>query len=240
LVNGNNSINVLIHATRTTETIPFDFLIICTGGEYRHPIKDIGATTIDERRMSIKQELELIKNAKSVLVVGGGAVGVEVLGELVDMYKEVDSYGGLVMRKRVGVITRNQRLLPYFAEKVGEAAREFLTQYGVEMYFSTAYTERFKDEYKFEHVILCEGYTFRPDYLIGSELFQDCVSARGQIYVNDHMQVTNVNPIVQSQVGATHVAKVFANVFAIGDCCLTRLNEEKTIPPLKECAGIVA
>lgn len=33
---------------------------------------------------------------------------------------------------------------------------------------------------------------------------------------------------------------VYENIFAVGDVCLTRLNEEKTIIPLKECAKICA
>lgn len=32
--------------------------------------------------------------------------------------------------------------------------------------------------------------------------------------------------------------KVFDNIFAIGDCCLTKLNEEKTVLPARMCADI--
>jgi NADH dehydrogenase FAD-containing subunit len=34
--------------------------------------------------------------------------------------------------------------------------------------------------------------------------------------------------------------KVFDNIFAIGDCCLTKLNEEKTVQPAKICAEMCA
>jgi len=36
------------------------------------------------------------------------------------------------------------------------------------------------------------------------------------------------------------VKKVFENIYSVGDCCLTRLNEEKTVVPAKACAEICA
>jgi hypothetical protein len=34
--------------------------------------------------------------------------------------------------------------------------------------------------------------------------------------------------------------KVYSNIFAFGDCCLTHVNEEKTVTPIKICAKILA
>jgi len=42
--------------------------------------------TIEERRLRIIGEQNRIKSAESILVVGGGAVGVEVMGELVNLF----------------------------------------------------------------------------------------------------------------------------------------------------------
>jgi hypothetical protein len=34
--------------------------------------------------------------------------------------------------------------------------------------------------------------------------------------------------------------KDYSNIFALGDCCLTYVNEEKTVTPIKICAEILA
>jgi len=50
-------------------------------------------------------------------VVGGGAVGVEVAGELVHQNLLKDGHGMVGLKKRIGIITRKDRLLPYFPTK---------------------------------------------------------------------------------------------------------------------------
>mmetsp|Transcript_44388 Transcript_44388/g.43056 ORF Transcript_44388/g.43056 Transcript_44388/m.43056 type:complete len:81 (-) Transcript_44388:365-607(-) len=72
---------------------------------------------------------------------------------------------------------------------------------------------------------------------MNNDLFGDCVSSRGQIYVNRSMQITNENPVeLQANLKET---KIYRNIFSLGDVCLTNLNEEKTIYPLKEMAKTV-
>ncbi len=70
------------------------------------------------RKTKIAMEQERIKQAMSILVVGGGAVGVEVMGELVDTFSEKNAVGETIqLRKRLGLITREPTLLPYFTQK---------------------------------------------------------------------------------------------------------------------------
>ena len=64
------------------QSIPFDFLVIATGSAQGRPIKDVEVTTIEERKSRLAVEQEAIKRAQSILVVGAGAVGVEVAAEL--------------------------------------------------------------------------------------------------------------------------------------------------------------
>ncbi len=84
-----------------------------------------------------------------------------------------------------------------------------------------------------------EGYQFNPGFMKRNNLFSDCVSSKGQIFVNDHLQVTNINPLFDEN-QHKRVMKVFDNIFAIGDCCLTKVNEEKTVLPAKMSADICA
>ena len=68
---------------------------------------------------------------------------------------------------------------------------------------------------------------------------QECLDkGSGQIYVNEYMQVCNQNPLTK-EIGGSKTT-TFNNVFSLGDVCLTRADEEKTIPPLYVLAPILA
>ena len=60
--------------------IPYDHLIIAVGCAYAQPIKAQLASS--DRRAQLAGAQSELRDASSVLVVGGGAVGVEVAGEL--------------------------------------------------------------------------------------------------------------------------------------------------------------
>ena len=60
--------------------VPYDHLIVCVGCAYAQPIK-AQLASLDRRAQLAGAQREL-GDASSVLVVGGGAVGVEVAGEL--------------------------------------------------------------------------------------------------------------------------------------------------------------
>ena len=60
--------------------VPYDHLIISVGCSYARPIK--AALTESDRRAQLAGAQSELGDASSVLVVGGGAVGVEVAGEL--------------------------------------------------------------------------------------------------------------------------------------------------------------
>jgi len=87
------------------ESVPFDYLIICTGSYYNKPIKDYEVNTLIDRKNRHAFDSEDVKKADSVLVVGGGAVGVELAAEIKHFCPT----------KRVGICSRSKTLLPSFA-----------------------------------------------------------------------------------------------------------------------------
>ena len=61
------------------ENLNFDYLILALGSVYIHPFQ----ATLYERNdqiSSIQDSFNKAKNAKNILIVGGGAVGVELAG----------------------------------------------------------------------------------------------------------------------------------------------------------------
>lgn len=72
-----------IGKTKTMERIPFDYLILATGSTYPSPIKPRdGAETQTEILKEIKMIREKLIEAQSILIIGGGPVGIELAGEI--------------------------------------------------------------------------------------------------------------------------------------------------------------
>lgn len=62
----------------------YDLCIICTGSSYHAPWKITceGVTSLEERLTYLKEQRNQYKEAKEILCIGGGAVGVEVASEI--------------------------------------------------------------------------------------------------------------------------------------------------------------
>lgn len=99
----------------TSESVQFDYLVLCTGFSYSKPIKDASALTLGDRKKSLKEFNAQIAKAKSVLVAGAGVVGVELVGELAVKYGK---------EKKIGICLRGDRLLHSFPPKAGRLADE--------------------------------------------------------------------------------------------------------------------
>jgi hypothetical protein len=106
-------------------------------------------------------------------------VGVEVAGELAYYFTTKDDKGNIASRIRLGLVSREPRLLPYFDNEVSLAAKEFLELHKVELFLGVTYDESFKEAHNFEYVIPCDGYTYFTDFLSKTEAFADCVSPNG-------------------------------------------------------------
>lgn len=68
-------------------SVPFDYLVIATGTAYHAPAKSY-TDDIEGSRDSLAQFRQQVKSAKSILIAGGGPVGIEFAGEVRDVYKE--------------------------------------------------------------------------------------------------------------------------------------------------------
>ncbi|CDW86381.1 pyridine nucleotide-disulphide oxidoreductase family protein [Stylonychia lemnae] len=247
----------------------YDFLVICTGSSYQQPTKFLEVQSLEERKSRLALEQEAIKRANSILVVGAGPVGVEIIGELVHANNQIQpDLNGIIQKKRLGIVGHGEKVLPNFVPKAQEYAQQFMTKNGVEIYMNTHFDENFNQTHKFEHVIYCQGSSYNTQFMQNSPMRQlsECVNSKGRIFVNDYLQVTNINPLQRPESNLSLIALsqkkttmqhtedldksqevqellrqvVFENIFCIGDVAQTSLNEEKTVYPLKQCANICA
>eukprot|EP00775_Hariotina_reticulata_P002211 gene2211-2526_t len=101
------------------QTVDFDYAAICSGSDYAVG-KSSTALTVDKRRQELKALAERVKAAGSVLIAGGGPLGVELAGEILTDYPD----------KVVTLVHSGARLLPTLPEKLGRAAAEWLLNKG--------------------------------------------------------------------------------------------------------------
>ncbi|KAH7279215.1 hypothetical protein KP509_37G010700 [Ceratopteris richardii] len=103
--------------TSTNEELPYDYLIIATGSTYDGP------STKAERIQEFHAENQKLRDAKKVLVIGGGPVGVELTGEIVVDFPE----------KKVVLAHGGDRLIEFVGPKASKKAFEWLEQHNVDI-----------------------------------------------------------------------------------------------------------
>jgi NADH dehydrogenase FAD-containing subunit len=101
-------------------SIPYDILVIATGSDYEAPAKFQGKT-VSEAILAMRQYQATIKIAKSILIIGAGPVGIELAGEIREIYPE----------KKITLINRSEQILKQFPQKFGKKVLQRLKEIDV-------------------------------------------------------------------------------------------------------------
>ena len=109
------------HPGRTE--VPYDYLVLATGSNYEGDLVKPLSGHLGERLQHFRTVRKHLEGAGRVLIVGGGAVGIEVAGEITETFPG----------KRVTVVEAGPRILPLTSEKPRRWAAEFLRGRGVEI-----------------------------------------------------------------------------------------------------------
>ncbi|KAI0551492.1 FAD/NAD(P)-binding domain-containing protein [Xylaria curta] len=102
--------------------IPFDYLVVATGTRLRAP----GTMQDDEKPLSVKYlqaYQQRLKDAKSVAIIGGGAVGVQMATDLKEIYPD----------KEVTLIHSRNQLMPVYHEKLDEIIKARFQELGIKL-----------------------------------------------------------------------------------------------------------
>lgn len=189
------------------ETLNFDLLVIATGANYiinEDSVEDVyGIYSYEKKKEFLNKYKTQIDQASSILVVGGGPTGCETAGELLIQYGT---------SKKIGLIHGQEKLLTGLPEKAGTLCQENFEKNGVKLHLNTRYDPNSEVAKEYDFVIKCIGtHTYTPFF--DNDKFKDCKDHRGRIFVNDHMQVTNVNPLIHPSKQNLSNAKVFTNIY---------------------------
>lgn len=107
-----------------TTKIPFDYLLLATGTRLSGP----GTSPHDTKPLSISflqsfQRAIASPATQHVVIVGGGAVGVQMACDLKELYPS----------KRVTLVHSREQLMPVYHERLSEIIKERFGELGVEM-----------------------------------------------------------------------------------------------------------
>lgn len=221
--------------------IDYDYLIIALGSKtnyYDIPGAENYSFSLKSLSDSIKLKNHLIhliekailnlNNAEKILtfvIVGGGATGVELAGEISDLfYKTLNKYYGreLISKVKIILIERGKELLSNFPLELRVRALKRLSNINVEVLLERGVKEVGKDFVKLDDDSLIKTKTIiwtagvEPNLPeITGNIEKD---NRGRILVNDFLQAIN-----------------YPEVFVIGDICCF-LQNGKPLPQLAQVA----
>jgi apoptosis-inducing factor 2 len=108
-----------------------DYLVLATGSGYSYPAKPHPeATDIAQQLDDLRETHKELSGAGRVLIVGAGPVGLELAGEIKDVWPD----------KGVIVVDRTDLLLPGFLPEVRDSLHHQLDERGIELRLGTSLT----------------------------------------------------------------------------------------------------
>lgn len=163
----------------------YDYLVICSGSKYNLPIKE--HVVLATRAEHLRAQYTKLCEARRVLIIGGGLVGIELAAEICTHYKD----------KEVSIIHMGSRLIERNTLKASKYAHDFLTNKGVMIMLNEKviksgdgrfYTDK-GSEFIPDISFLCTGIV--PNFEFLHKNYPSVISAKNQIKVNEYMQVVN-------------------------------------------------
>ena len=186
--------------------VPFDYLIMAMGSSYASNIKVVNPT-VEYRWKQHQAELISMKNAATILVIGGGVVGCEVAGNAADRLHKVNG----CEKKKVILVHAGSHLLP--RSKGHKYIYDYLVSLGVEIHLNQrivefddmlqTYTSSSGEVFSAGKVYTCTGPRANTEALKDAQtdsVIQSAVDEKGFVKVDDHLRL--------------HGAP---NIFAVGD-----------------------
>lgn len=219
--------------------IPYDVLIMAIGSR----ANDFGTPGVQERCYTIDSRIQadhfnremrirILQSAAdqsdlTISIVGGGATGVELAAELVQLAEAADVYGaaGMSSRIKITLIESGERLLAAFPEDISGAARLRLEQLGVAV--KTGAQVSAAEE---------GGFRLKNGELVPAMLKVWAAGVKAAEFLHElgGLETNRSNQLV---VGASLQTTRDTSIFAVGDCAsLTLPGKERALPPTAQVA----
>ena len=193
-------------STKSGKVIEFDALVLATGSRWSSPVAstfDFG----DNHEKYFEEQHDKIESAKHILLIGGGFVNAELVGELVAKY-EADIKSG---SKKISIVHNADKLLPngpFYGENLRSDITNWMKEHGVKLYLNSKGVVSPNDPHK----VIING-----KEEVEADLIYFGTGIKPIVPENDFVNLTNKQGFVR--VDKTFQAKGVpkGNIFAIGD-----------------------
>ncbi len=194
---------------------PYDYAIIASGSRYNSPIK-ADNLILARRARDLKNCSHQLSRAKSVLIIGGGVVGVELAAEIICKFPH----------KQISLVHGGQELIERNPRRARRYAENVLKSRGVKLIYNELVEQFGKKEYKTNHgsrykadiAFLCTG--IKPNFEMLEPYMAASLNQNKAVIVNKYLQVNG-----------------YHHIFAAGD--ITSIKEEKTAQSAEKQAKVV-
>ncbi|OWZ01119.1 Apoptosis-inducing factor [Phytophthora megakarya] len=203
------AIDTYDNESNATTTLQFDYLVLAMGSTYTVPIKqDIHDYARSATESKLQEVRGHIAHANKILVVGGGAVGIEIAAEIKTKFSD----------KSVTILDANTKLLSSsnLRDKFYDKLNTSLAELGVNVILGERLSERLSGNgfekrtlrttkgttIESDIQLLCGG--FHPVAQLVQDMDPHLVTERGTVKVNAQLQLEGVQ---------------YSNMFALGDVC---------------------
>ncbi|KAI0164963.1 FAD/NAD(P)-binding domain-containing protein [Xylariaceae sp. FL1272] len=193
--------------------IPYDYLVVATGTKLRAP----GTMLDDDKPLSVKYLQDYqnnLKQARSIAIIGGGAVGVQMATDLKEIYPE----------KEVTLLHSREQLMPLYHKKLDEIIKARCQELGIKLLLGSRVNipaddfETANGSGKPITISLQNGTTLQADAVIpatgqtpNTQFLSTLPNSSEGSIINPANKFIRVKPTLQFQ------DPKYPNLFAIGD-----------------------
>ncbi|HEX8601298.1 MAG TPA: NAD(P)/FAD-dependent oxidoreductase [Pseudoduganella sp.] len=226
-------------------TIAYESLVLAVGstsnyfgvpGAAEHTISLNGTEDAERFRLTLLKLLakaatertgQGVQQGVDIVIIGGGATGVELAAELREASGVYAAYGFGDLKPirdvRITIIEGAPRILAPLPERVSAAAAGLLAERGVSVLTDTRVTEIGPD-----HVTVLKGDRYPADIVVWA----------AGIKAPDFLKSLGLPTVKGGQLDVTGelVVKGFPDIYALGDCALCIAADGKPVPPRAQAA----
>ncbi|KAI1140180.1 FAD/NAD(P)-binding domain-containing protein [Hypoxylon sp. FL0543] len=207
----------------TGQEIPYEFLVVATGSGAADALPSRVPASDKARGMELLREMQRrIRESKDLVVVGGGAAGVELATDAKSKYPE----------KRVVLVHSRDAVMHRFGPKLQDAAMDGMKTLGIEVITGDRVVSEDKEkgiavlksgrEIVCDYLVNCTGQ--RPDSRLIAQLSPAAISESGHILTKPTLQIQD---------------DALPNVYACGDVSETNTTHPNSRSAMRQ-ATIVA
>lgn len=180
------------------------------------------------RWLDLISQNEASKKPMNIVIVGGGATGVELAAELRSMIQHIIKYSGnddeLAQRVKISVLEASPRLVPVLPEELSKKVAKVLAGMHIDVYT----TESVKQIDK-QCVVTHSGFSLAADMTVWAAGIKAPDLLR-------HLDGLECNQRGQLLVKPTLQTTLDENIFALGDCAACPSSIKTFVPPRAQAA----